>query len=90
MPQPLFVLFVLQNLIAFYSSLWLNNYMTAKFIMRDKEYEIKHGMTIRKALQKLSIEPDSVLVTRDGQLITDDEIIHENDVIKLIPVISGG
>ena len=64
--------------------------MTAKIIIRNKEYEIKHGMTIRKALQKLDIEPDSVLVTRDGELITDDEILLLDDVINLVPVISGG
>jgi sulfur carrier protein ThiS len=64
--------------------------MPAKIIIRNIEYEMKHGMTIRKALQKLSIEPDSVLITRNGQLITDDEIILAEDVIKLIPVISGG
>lgn len=75
---------------AFCFPLWLNYPMTAKLIIRNKEYETKHGMTVRKALQKLSIEPDSVLVSRDGELITDDEIILENDVIKLVPVISGG
>jgi sulfur carrier protein ThiS len=64
--------------------------MTAKLILRKYEYEIKHGMTVRKALQKLSIEPDSVLATRNGELLTDDEIVKENDVIKLVPVISGG
>jgi sulfur carrier protein ThiS len=70
--------------------LWLNYQMSAKIIIRNKEYEMKHGMTIRKALQKLNIEPDSVLITRNGQLITDDEIILAEDVITLIPVISGG
>jgi sulfur carrier protein ThiS len=64
--------------------------MTAKIIIRSKEYEIKPGMTVRKALQKLNIEPDSVLITRNGELITDDEIILVDDVIKLVPVISGG
>lgn len=64
--------------------------MAAKIIIRHKEFETKHGTTIRKALQKLSIEPDSVLVTRNGELITDDEIIQVDDVIKLVPVISGG
>jgi len=64
--------------------------MTAKVILRSQEYEIKHGMTVRKALQKLNIEPDSVLATRNGELITDDEIINDNDVIKLVSVISGG
>jgi sulfur carrier protein ThiS len=64
--------------------------MTAKFILRKQEYEIRHGMTIRNALQKLNIEPDSVLATKNGELLTDDVIIKEGDVIKLIPVISGG
>jgi sulfur carrier protein len=64
--------------------------MTAKMILRKHEYEIKHGMTIRKALQNLGLEPDSVIAARDGELLTDDEIIKENDVINLVPVISGG
>jgi sulfur carrier protein ThiS len=64
--------------------------MTVKFILRQHEFELKHGMTVRKALQKLGIEPDSVLATRNGELLTDDEILKENDVIKLVPVISGG
>jgi len=71
-------------------SLWLNKNMTAKIVFRKQEHIIKHGMTVRKALQNLNIEPDSVLVTRAGELLTDDEIIKENDEIKLIPVISGG
>jgi len=70
--------------------LWLNTNMMAKIILRNKEYETKHGMTVRKALQKLNIEPDSMLATRNGELITDDEIIQVDDVIKLVPVISGG
>ena len=64
--------------------------MTAKIMIRNIEYEIKHGMTIRKAIQKLNIEPDSVLITRNGELLTDDEIIQINDEVKLVPVISGG
>lgn len=64
--------------------------MTATIILRNQVYEIKHGMTIRKALQKLNIEPDTVLATRNGELLTDDEILKEDDVIKLVPVISGG
>ena len=71
-------------------TLWLNYAMTAKIILRKHEYEIKHGMTVRIALQKLGLEPDSVLATRNGELVTDDEIVKENDVIKLVPVISGG
>ncbi len=64
--------------------------MTATIILHNQVYEIKHGSTVRKALQNLNIEPDTVLITRDGELLTDDEIVKENDLIKLVPVISGG
>ncbi len=64
--------------------------MSAVMILRNQKFPVKPGMTVRKALQKLNIEPDSVLITRNGELITDDEIIIENDLIKLVPVISGG
>lgn len=64
--------------------------MTAKIILRDKEYEIKHGMTIRSALLKLDIQPESVLPTREGELISEEEIIQYKDLIRLVSVISGG
>jgi sulfur carrier protein ThiS len=64
--------------------------MTATIIFRSKEYIMNHGMTLRKALLKLDIQPDSVLASRDSELITDDEILQADDVVKLIPVISGG
>ena len=63
---------------------------TVKLILRGKEYEVKAGMTVSHALEKIGLDAQSVLATRDGELITDDEIVREGDVIKLIPVISGG
>ena len=47
-------------------------------------------MTVRAALLKFDLSPDAVLATRDQELITDDEIIEQDDHIRLIPVISGG
>lgn len=64
--------------------------MTAKLVLRKKEYEVKHGMTVRMALKKIGVEPDSVLAVRNGEMITDDETIKEGDVINLVAVISGG
>ena len=64
--------------------------MPAKLIFRKKEYDIRHGMTIRSALLKLDIQPESVLPTREGELVSEEEIIQDGDVIKLVAVISGG
>lgn len=64
--------------------------MTARLILRGKEFEVKSGITVQNALKKAGINSESVLATRDGELITDDEILREGDVIKLVEVISGG
>lgn len=61
-----------------------------KLILRNKEYEVKPGMTLLSALQKISVVPESVIATRDGEMILEDEILKDGDVVKLIAVISGG
>jgi sulfur carrier protein ThiS len=61
-----------------------------KFILRDQEYEVRPGMTVLDALKKNNILPEGVLCTRDGELISEDEIVKDGDVIKLVAVISGG
>lgn len=64
--------------------------MTAKLILRDKEFEVRPGMSLLDALKKNNIVPESVIATRDGEMITEDEILKDGDLIKLIAVISGG
>lgn len=64
--------------------------MPAKLILRDKEYEVKPGMTLLDALKKSNIVPESVIATRNGEMITDDEVLRNGDEVKLIAVISGG
>ena len=61
-----------------------------KLILRNKEYEVKPGMTLLSALQKINVIPESVIATREGEMILDDEILKDGDVIKLVAVISGG
>lgn len=64
--------------------------MTAKLILRNKEYEVKHGMMLLDALKKCGVVPESVIATREGEMILDDEILKEDDEVKLVAVISGG
>jgi len=64
--------------------------MPVKLILRGKEYEVKPGMTLRHSLLKIEVNPVSFLATRQGELITEEEILHDGDVIKLVAVVSGG
>jgi sulfur carrier protein len=61
-----------------------------KLILRSKEFEVKPGMTLLSALQKIEVLPESVIATREGEMILEDEILRDGDVVKLIAVISGG
>ncbi len=61
-----------------------------KLILRDREYEVRPGMTLLDALKKNDILSEGVLCTRDGELIAEDEILKDGDIIKLISAISGG
>ena len=47
-------------------------------------------MTLLSALQKINVVPESVIATRNGEMILDDEILKDGDEVKLIAVISGG
>lgn len=64
--------------------------MAATLKLRKNEFEVKAGMTVRDAMLKHDIQPESVIPTREGELITDDEIIREGETIRLVTVISGG
>lgn len=59
-------------------------------VLREKVIEVKGGSTLLAALQKADILPESVIATREGEMILEDEILHDGDVIKLVAVISGG
>jgi sulfur carrier protein ThiS len=64
--------------------------MPTKLILRDKEFEVRSGMTLLSALNKIDVIPEAVIATRKGELILEDEILRDGDVIKLVAVISGG
>jgi sulfur carrier protein len=64
--------------------------LTVKLILRKQEFEVRAGMTLLAALKKCNVLPESVLATRNGEMIEEDEILKEGDVIKLVAVISGG
>jgi sulfur carrier protein ThiS len=64
--------------------------MVVKLILRDKVYEVRPGMSLLDALRKINVVPESVIAIRNGEMITDDEILQSGDEVKLVAVISGG
>ena len=56
----------------------------------DREVELPGGRVIREVLDELGVNPDTVLVIRDGELVTRHELVAEGDELEVRPVISGG
>jgi uncharacterized protein (TIGR00269 family) len=56
----------------------------------DREVELAGGRTIHDVLGELEIDPDTVLVIRERELLTRGDRVADEDVIEVRPVISGG
>jgi len=63
-----------------------------KVILRNqgREVELAGRRRVKDLLAELGVLPETVLVIRGRDLLTIDEVIREDDVIELRPVISGG
>ena len=61
------------------------------FIERTKEEkDLRFSGTVSSLLKKLKINPVAVIVTRNNEVITSDQLISDNDRVKILSVISGG
>ena len=64
-------------------------------IFIDKEnkninVELNDNAIVLDLLKKLDINPVTVIVSRNSELILEDEKLNNNDKIKILSVISGG
>ncbi len=66
--------------------------MTIKLINKDdtKEIDFKEDMTIEDLLKLEDIPIETVVIKQNGETVTEDEIINDNDEIEVIKVIYGG
>ncbi|HXG05261.1 MAG TPA: MoaD/ThiS family protein [Candidatus Binatia bacterium] len=63
-----------------------------KVILRNprREVEVRGGRRVREVLRELQIVPETVLVIRGDTLVTADQVVNDDDVLELRPVMSGG
>lgn len=56
----------------------------------NKELEQKFNGRVQELIEVLGLNPESVLVVKNGELATLDEELSDTDKIKILSVISGG
>ena len=57
---------------------------------KNAKLELDNNSMVADLLKKLSINPVTVIVSRNSELILEDEKLEDNDEIKILSVISGG
>jgi len=57
---------------------------------KEKTVEVDENSSVKDLLGKMKINPVTVIVSKDNNILTEDEKINDRDKIKLISVISGG
>ncbi|MBT3836112.1 MoaD/ThiS family protein [Candidatus Woesearchaeota archaeon] len=46
--------------------------------------------TVEDLLTHLNINSETVLVTRNNEILTEDELLNNDDTIEILSVVSGG
>jgi len=57
---------------------------------RDKVWTFDETLTVSQLLRRIKVLPESVLVIRNGTLVTEDQQLSSADEIRIVAVISGG
>jgi sulfur carrier protein len=55
-----------------------------------REVEIQGPKRVKDLLRELELLPESVLVVRGDDLVTEDDTLRDDDQVEIRPVISGG
>lgn len=64
--------------------------MKVTLLPQKRMVEIKGSRSAGQILKELGLVPSSHLVVRNGQLVTEDEVLAEDDEVTIISAISGG
>ena len=61
------------------------------FIEKDNvRKDLRFSGTVSKLLAKLKLNPESVVVVKNNEIVTEDEKLSDSDSVELLSVVSGG
>ncbi len=56
----------------------------------NREIEFAGRKTVRRVLQELGLNPEEVVVLKDGEPVTEDTMINKDEEIEILIVVSRG
>ncbi len=61
-----------------------------KVYVGSKTYNFQGRLKVEELLHKLNLHPQSNIVIRNGEIVTEDEYLEPEDEVEIIHAISGG
>lgn len=52
--------------------------------------DFNETMSVNKLLKKMALNKGEVVVTRNGAIVTEDEMLNPDDEVRIIDTVSGG
>lgn len=60
-------------------------------VFRGRVYEFDEDkMKVKELLKRLNLSPESTLVVRNDEVLTEEEFLKRGDEVRIISAISGG
>jgi sulfur carrier protein len=57
---------------------------------KEKIIKINKGNSVKQVLEHLKINPTTVIVSKNNEIVVEDEEVKDGDFLNVISVISGG
>ena len=64
--------------------------VTATYQGKKHSVKLKQGSSVKDLLEEMGINPETVLVGKNSEIVPDTEPLGEGDSIEIIRAISGG
>jgi sulfur carrier protein ThiS len=65
--------------------------MAIRLFLRKEAFTIEaKSIQVKQALKSLNLSPEAYLLVRGGELLNENDYLHDGEEIKIVAVISGG
>lgn len=65
--------------------------MSIRLVLRKQEFQLEEkSIQVKQVFRQLNLSPEAHLLVRNGELLNDNDWLHDGEEIKIVPVISGG
>jgi len=64
-----------------------------KILVESRDFKTRvvlKGNTVKELMRQINLSPENFVISRNGEIVLEDERLVDKDKIRLFPVISGG